>query len=130
MTSKYPRIAFEIEKIHHGTPSGIDNSVVTLNKPIYFLRGHPIETLQVPRRFMLVIGNTGIASPTSLTVQDVHLAWQENPNRVDAIFDEIAHNTQQARTRIETGDPDSIGPFLSRNPPSSQRAGCLLQRAG
>jgi len=107
-------LAFEIEKIHHGTPSGIDNSVVTLNKPIYFLRDHPIETLQVPRPFMLVIGNTGIASPTSLTVQDVHLAWQENPNRVDAIFDEIAHNTQQVRTRIETGDPESIGPFLSR----------------
>lgn len=108
-------IAFEIERIHHGTPSGIDNSVVTFIKPIYYLRGQPIEMLRVPRPFTLVIGNTGIASPTSLTVGDVRLAWQENPHRVDAIFDEIALCTQQARTRTETGDPDSIGPLLSRN---------------
>jgi mevalonate kinase len=129
-------IAFEIEKIHHGTPSGIDNSVVTFNKPIYFLRGQPIEMLRVPRPFTLVIGNTGIASPTSLTVSDVLLAWQENPQRVDAIFDEITYNTQQARTRIETGDPDSIGPLLSRNHQllrelgvSSNELDCLVQAA-
>lgn len=129
-------IAFEIEKIHHGTPSGIDNSVVTFNKPIYFLRGQPIEMLRVPRPFTLVIGNTGIASPTSLTVSDVLLAWKENPQRVDTIFDEITYNTQQARTRIETGDPDSIGPLLSRNHQllselgvSSNELDCLVQAA-
>src|SRR5688500_11020616 len=29
--------AYEIEKIQHGTPSGIDNTVVTYAKPIYFI---------------------------------------------------------------------------------------------
>lgn len=129
-------IAFEIEKIHHGTPSGIDNSVVTFNKPIYFLRGQPIDMLQVPRPFTLVIGNTGIASPTSVTVRDVGLALQEYPRRVNAIFDEIAQNTQQARAMIETGDPDSTGPLLSRNHQLLSELGvscyeldCLVQAA-
>ena len=38
---------YEIEKLHHGTPSGIDNTVVTYAKPVYFVKGQAIETLQV-----------------------------------------------------------------------------------
>ncbi len=38
-------MAYEIEKIHHGTPSGIDNTVVTFQKPVYFQRGEPLQTL-------------------------------------------------------------------------------------
>lgn len=108
-------LVYEIEKIHHGLPSGIDNSVVTFKRPIYFVRGKPIETLKVLQPFTLVIGNTGIASPTSLTVQDVNRARQENPQWVNSIFDEIARNTQRARDLIENGDPDSIGPLLTDN---------------
>src|SRR5512143_1729297 len=37
---------YEIEKLHHGTPSGIDNTVVTYAKPVYFIKGHPIETFK------------------------------------------------------------------------------------
>ena len=29
-------IAFQVERIHHGTPSGIDNTVVAFNRPVYF----------------------------------------------------------------------------------------------
>lgn len=108
-------IAFEIEKIHHGKPSGIDNSVVTYKKPIYFVRDQPIATLDVPRPFTLVIGNTGIATPTSSTVLDVHRAWQTDPQRLNAIFDEIAQISQTARSMIENGSTDSIGPLLTKN---------------
>jgi mevalonate kinase len=37
-------IIFEVEKIHHGVPSGIDNTVIVYEKPVYFVRGQPIET--------------------------------------------------------------------------------------
>jgi mevalonate kinase len=30
--------AYEIEKLHHGTPSGIDNTVITYAKPVYFVK--------------------------------------------------------------------------------------------
>ncbi len=45
------RLAFEVEKIHHGTPSGIDNAVITYARPVYFVKGKPVETLQVGRPF-------------------------------------------------------------------------------
>ena len=38
-------LAFEVEKIHHGTPSGIDNTVITYARPVYFIKGKPIQQL-------------------------------------------------------------------------------------
>ncbi|HEX7587116.1 MAG TPA: mevalonate kinase, partial [Anaerolineae bacterium] len=32
-------LAFEVEKLHHGTPSGIDNTVIAYEQPVYFVRG-------------------------------------------------------------------------------------------
>jgi mevalonate kinase len=37
-------LVFEIEKFHHGTPSGIDNTVITYAMPVYFTKNKPIET--------------------------------------------------------------------------------------
>ena len=31
-------LAYEIEKIHHGTPSGIDNTVITYGRPVFFIK--------------------------------------------------------------------------------------------
>ncbi len=42
------RLAYEIEKLHHGTPSGVDNTVITFARPVYFVKGKPIEFF--PRR--------------------------------------------------------------------------------
>ena len=36
--------AYEIEKLYHGTPSGIDNTVVTYAKPVYFVKQSPSPT--------------------------------------------------------------------------------------
>ena len=67
-------LAFEVEKVHHGTPSGIDNTVITYGKPVYFIKGKPIEMLKVPVPFTIVIGDTGIASPTAAAVGEVRQA--------------------------------------------------------
>ncbi|MDH3944376.1 MAG: mevalonate kinase, partial [Anaerolineae bacterium] len=48
-------LAYEVEKIHHGTPSGIDNSVVTYARPVCFRRGQLIETLAVGGAFDFLI---------------------------------------------------------------------------
>ena len=41
-------IVFETEKLLHGTPSGIDNTVVVFGQPVYFVMGQPPLPLQVP----------------------------------------------------------------------------------
>jgi mevalonate kinase len=41
------RLAFEVDKLHHGTPSGIDNTVVAFGVPVYFVRSETIEAFGV-----------------------------------------------------------------------------------
>ncbi len=109
------QIAYETEKIHHGTPSGIDNSVVTFNRPIYYIKGSPINLLRVPEPFSILIGNTGITSPTARTVGDVRQAWQAEPDRLELYFDEIGSIARSAVELIERGRPEELGPLMTRN---------------
>lgn len=108
-------LAFEVEKIHHGTPSGIDNTVVTYAKPVYFQRDQPMEILNVLQPFRLVIGNSGIASPTALAVADVRKAWLADRRSMESIFDTIGEIARQARLLIESGQCESLGALLTRN---------------
>jgi len=108
-------LVFEVEKIHHGTPSGIDNTVVAYEQPVYFVRGHPVERLIVAAPFTLLIGDTGTRSPTRSVVKHVRRAWKRNPARCDALFDQIGDITDEARRAIETGDIDALGPLMDEN---------------
>lgn len=109
------RIAFEVDKKYHGTPSGIDNTVIAYAQPIFFVRGQPFERLRTSQPFTLVIASTGIASSTALVVGDVRRAWQANPEPYERLFDEIGAVTQQARAAIETGPAAELGPLMTAN---------------
>ena len=59
-------LVYEVERLHHGTPSGIDNTVVVYGQPVYFVRGQPPQTFHIGRPFTLAIADTGIpARPRS-----------------------------------------------------------------
>lgn len=107
--------AFEIEKLHHGTPSGIDNTVITYAAPVYFMRGHPIETIQVCRPFTLVIGDTGIPAPTRQSVGDVRRLVTRNGSRMESIFDEVAQIALMARRIIECNQAAMLGDLMDQN---------------
>jgi mevalonate kinase len=109
------RVAFEVEKIHHGTPSGIDNTTVTTARPVYYRRGGPVETFQPAVPLHIVIGLTGSASPTGRVVADVRAARERDPERYDRIFDEIGRIVDQSRRSIETGDLDRLGRLMDEN---------------
>jgi mevalonate kinase len=108
-------LAYEVEKKHHGTPSGIDNTVITYASPIFFIRGQPFEILQPAEAFTLIIADSGVRSPTRVAVGDVRQAWQADTNRYEALFDAIGQVAQQARQVITHGPALALGQLMTEN---------------
>jgi mevalonate kinase len=107
--------AYEIEKLHHGTPSGIDNTVVTYARPVYFIKGQPIETFKVGQPFTIVIGDTGISAPTKESVADVRHLWVNDKARWESAFDKIGEISFTARRAIEAGEGEMLGELMNEN---------------
>ena len=108
-------LIYEVEKLHHGTPSGIDNTVIATGQPVYFVRGQPPQPFPIGRLFWLVIADTGIRSPTRITVGDVRLAWQQEQTCYEALFDRIGAVAEAARAAICAGQTKALGPLMDAN---------------
>ncbi len=109
------QLAYETEKLLHGTPSGIDNTVITYASPVYYLKDQPIQTFHVAQPFTIVIGNTGLPAPTKESVGDVRSLWQADPQRWEQIFNKVGEIARSARSAIETGDIPALGPLMNAN---------------
>lgn len=116
-------LAYEVEKLHHGTPSGIDNTVITYARPVYFVRGQPIETFTVPTPFTIVIADTGVPSSTAITVGNVRKGWQADPDRFNPWFERVGQLVRAARHAIESGAPRTLGPLMDENHALLQQMG-------
>jgi len=106
---------YEIEKIHHSTPSGIDNSVIAYARPVFFIKGKPIETFKVGTPFTIVIGDTGVSAPTKESVGDVRRLWTMDKVRWDSVFDEIGQIAMTACRAIQDGRPALLGGLMDQN---------------
>lgn len=111
-------LTYEIEKIHHGTPSGIDNTVVAYERPVYFVRQQPrnrIERFAVGVPLRLLVADTGQSSSTKLVVGDVRRQWQADPTRFEALFATCGQISQAARQAIEAGNLPTLGRLMDEN---------------
>jgi len=108
-------LAFQAEKLYHGTPSGIDNTVVTYARPVYFVKGQPIKTFRVGASFTLVIGDTGISAPTKESVGAVRSLREADPTRWEKVFSQVGEIVWDARQAIERGDTAALGTLMDAN---------------
>ncbi|NPV86379.1 MAG: mevalonate kinase [Anaerolineae bacterium] len=110
-------LAFEAEKRYHGSPSGIDNTVISYNKPVYFVRGEQPVIFLPKISLQLVIASTGIESPTISVVQDVRARWQEKPDEYNALFEKIGEicKTAYSILREEGCDITTLGLLMTQN---------------
>lgn len=110
-------LVYEVEKLYHGTPSGIDNTVVAFEQPVYFIKGRPIQRMRVKHPLTLVVGDTGIVAPTHTVVGDLRRRWQAEPDRYEGYFDEVGVIVNQARVAIEEGRLGlmAIGELMNEN---------------
>jgi mevalonate kinase len=106
---------YEIEKLYHGTPSGIDNTVVTYARPVYFVKGQPIEIFKVGKPFTILIADTGISAPTKESVGDVRRLWEADKTKWQPVFDRIGEIARNAKASVESGQWEALGELMNEN---------------
>ena len=112
-------LAFNCEKVAHGTPSGIDNTVATYGKFVLYKRAEKADEapmmreLHVPKPIPMVIGISGKESLTAKTVGGVRTAWQRNPELYERIFREIDQLTLQGVDAVQGNDLERLGDLMN-----------------
>ena len=105
-------IAYEIEKIYHGTPSGIDNTVIAYEQPVIFIKGQGFRPLEADlSRLSLITADSGIRSKTVDVVSDVRTHLDRN----EAALRGIGSLVRTAETALMAGDPAEIGRLMNEN---------------
>lgn len=108
-------LAYEVEKLHHGTPSGVDNTVIAYGQPIFFIKDKPFEPFRTALPFWVAIADTGVPSSTRITVGDVRRAWEADRRRYEELFDRIGQIVLHARDALEQGDIARLGELMNEN---------------
>lgn len=124
-------LVFCSEQRYHGTPSGIDNTVIAYEQALWFVRPKAdplcaltselrspvsvIEPVEIAAPLTLVLGDTGIRSETRLPVGEVRRRWQADPVRYEALFAEIGEHVHRIRSALAIGDILTLGTLLNAN---------------
>lgn len=107
------RRGFEVERVFHGTPSGIDHSVSARGGAVRYRRGPdgpeltPIRIAPVP----LVVLDTGIAGDTARLVAGV----RARRPAVDAALERIGALVLELLPALQAGDLPTLGAGMREN---------------
>lgn len=111
-------LTYKVEELLHGTPSGIDNTVVVYEQPVFFIRQQTenhIETLGISGELLFIIADSGIPSKTKEVVADVRRAWLVNRAQFEEYFDSCGRIAQEAKEAINSGDVRYLGQLMTHN---------------
>jgi hydroxymethylglutaryl-CoA reductase len=108
-------LAFESEKVAHGSPSGLDNTLACYGKALVFRAGDPplVEPLNIREPIPAVIGMTGYEGLTAKTVGRVRDAWQQDQKLYERIFDQIDALTLRGIQAIQDNDLPTLGELMN-----------------
>ena len=108
-------IAFECEKLAHGTPSGVDNTIATFSKPMLFRRAEELEFSVIELREMppIIIACSNSAGLTVEQVAGVRARHDKSAQRYDAIFAEMDDISRVGAEVLASADYDQLGSLMN-----------------
>ena len=113
------QLAFECEKITHGTPSGVDNYVATYGTLVCYRKlGGVSQTIShINKDFPLsmLIAFTGKRGYTAQTVQRVAQARERNLSYYDQVFNKIDRISGKIQNALSFKKIDEIGALMNEN---------------
>lgn len=115
------RRALDLEKIFHGTPSGIDSTVTAMEGLLRFSTVQPPNRLFVRRPIPLVIALGRVPRDTGEVVARVRARRTAEPDTHERIFDAIGELAEQAVGVIRAWDLPALGELMNTNHTLLQR---------
>ena len=108
-------IAFECEKLAHGTPSGVDNTLATYGTPILFRRGDGLESeaVALTAPLPIVIACSKTRGMTFAEVEGVRERHAASDGRYDRLFDEIDALTLAGAEALAAADYPALGRLMN-----------------
>jgi mevalonate kinase len=108
-------LVYESEKQFHGTPSGIDNTVIAYEQPVYFVRGYPIERLDIQGQYSLLIGDTGVRAPTHIPVGDVRRLVEADTAHLSHTLNRIGQISRDIHRALRKHQLKEMGRAMNEN---------------
>ncbi len=98
---------------HGGTPSGIDNSVVTYGGYIKYKKSEGIQQLSIDFEIPLLIVDSGKKAETGKTVPYIREQLKKNPDLVNPILNSLNKISEQALIALQSHDLQEIGRLMT-----------------
>jgi len=109
------RMAYESERLVHGTPSGIDPAISTYGGVLQFQRGKDFTPLSVQTDIPLVIGNTKVERSTGELVAMVRRIKGHYPSIIDPIIRTGGKIALDAVEALKRDDLQTVGELMNIN---------------
>ncbi len=109
------RMAYESERLVHGTPSGIDPAISTYGGALQFEKGKDFIPLNLQTNIPLVIGNTKVERSTGELVANVRRIKQHYPSIIDPVIKTGGKIALDAVEALRKDDLQTVGDLMNIN---------------
>lgn len=97
------------ETIVHGNPSGIDTAIVVGEKPLYYIKGEPLEEFDFKLDAYLIVADTGQEGETKFAVSKVKQYIDNNGEKGKEIIEKLGTLVRNSRKNIEDSRVEELG---------------------
>jgi len=109
------RLAYEAERLVHGTPSGVDPTISTYGGVLRYVRERGASRLNVGVDLQLVIGCTRMARSTGKLVAQVRDLAERYPSIFNPLSMACESIVEKAVEALEIGDLETAGRLMDMN---------------
>jgi len=109
------QIAFNAEKIIHGTPSGVDPAISTYGGILWYRKSEPIRRLNINVDLPLIIGNTRKERSTGKLVAKVNSLRRRYPLIIGKIIKAGGEIVKRSVRALREGDLKTLGELMNIN---------------
>lgn len=107
-------LAFRGEKIIHGNPSGIDNTVITYGGVVQY-KQKIFEMIPLSNVLPILVVNSNTPKNTKVMVEKVRLRHQILPRTMDAVFNTVDQLSEDFIESLKKGDTSAMEELVDIN---------------